>query len=156
MDRTPKGSSFFPGVFKMLYSKPTRVKAQTARKASARINAKQKQRGNLDQADAYRSAEIEFEDSACDAVKKLEGTRFLLSDVPLIPVPDCTLPDCKCSYIRYKDRRSWSEERRALFKLHNEPRTGDSSERRKNEGRRASDDETGDASDDFDFESWGK
>ena len=156
MDRTSKGSSFFPGILKKLYSRPTPVKTGTARKTSARIHTKRQQRANMDQADDYRSAEIQIQDCACDAVKKLGGTRFLLGDVPLIPVPDCTSSECKCSYTKYKDRRSWSADRRAHFTLHNESRNADSSERREKEGRRTSDDATGDASDDFDFESWAK
>ena len=157
MDRTPKGSLFFPGVLKKLYPRPTKVKAGSARKTSARMHTKKKQRANPDQANAYRSAEIECQDCACDAAKKLAGTRFLLSDVPLIPVPDCTSPNCKCSYTRYKDRRSWAGDRRALFTLHNEHRISDSSERREKESRRAGDDATGVASDDdSDFESWTK
>jgi hypothetical protein len=91
----------------------------------------------------YRSASISAEkcNSACEAVKAIQGQRFLLQDVPTIPMPECTSRNCQCGYVRYKDRRRAMGERRALFGL-NSSRHVDNGEpeRRERRGRRHSDD----------------
>ena len=106
MSRMSKGLPLFPNALKLLKFKPGKVKTHTARKAGARILTKQKKRANPNDYYAYRSAEISFQAGACDAARKMEGRRFLVRDIPMILVPDCTSTNCKCSYVRYKDRRS--------------------------------------------------
>jgi hypothetical protein len=107
--------------------------------------------------DRYRSAEIVFEECACDAVMTISGTRFLVNDVPRIPVSDCTLPNCKCSYVRYNDRRSWTEERRALFSLRTKVYAASSDEeRRKKSDRRVDEGPLVESPEEgHDFKKWG-
>ena len=158
MNKTPRGSSLFPGVLNFFKHQPSKVKTQTVRKRSARILAEGKKQAAPDKPDAYRSAEIKFKDCACDAVKEMEGKRFLSCEVPLIPLPDCTSPNCKCTYIRHKDRRDWSEDRRASFiSQSNQYTAGGNGERRAKVDRRA-DAESNFAEFDeiFDFDSWDK
>lgn len=157
MSRERRGSSFFSSAFGFLKNKPTRVKTNTARKAGARILKKGGNQVGKANSGNYRAAEIVFEECACDAVVTLSGRRFLVNEVPRIPVPDCTLPNCKCSYVRYKDRRSWGEDRRALFSLKTSLFVASSSdERRKIEERRAYEESTVEASDDsHNFKEWG-
>jgi len=42
----------------------------------------------------------------CKAVKELSGQRFLHGKAPLLPLPDCAQPECKCIYRRIEDRRT--------------------------------------------------
>jgi len=41
----------------------------------------------------------------CEAVDKLLGERFLSTKAPLLPLKDCTEPDCSCRYKHHDDRR---------------------------------------------------
>lgn len=50
-------------------------------------------------------------DACCTAVREIAWKRFLSNQVPLIPLRDCGLPSCSCTYRRYPDRRQ--ENRRA-------------------------------------------
>ena len=158
MHKTPRGSSLFPGVLKFFKHQPSKVKTQAARKHSARILAKGKKQPIPDKPDAYSSAEIKFKDCACDAVKEMAGKRFLSRDVPLIPLPDCTSPNCKCTYIRHKDRRDWSLDRRESFMSQSNHYTaGGNDERREKVDRRADAESDFAESDEiFDFDSWDK
>ena len=51
-------------------------------------------------------------DSCCNAVREIAWKRFLANQVPMIPLRDCGLPSCSCTYRRYTDRRQ--ENRRAV------------------------------------------
>jgi len=85
----------------------------------------------------YRAAEVIYPECACDAVRALGGRRYLLREVPRIPVPDCTMRKCECSYVRFKDRRNESSDRRALFSIRtNMYTTHGNNERRRRAGRR--------------------
>lgn len=44
--------------------------------------------------------------SSCTAVRSIAGKRFLSVEVPLIPLRDCDLPRCECTYRRHADRRT--------------------------------------------------
>ena len=158
MKRTTKGTSFFSGALGLLQPKAKKMKARSARKSSAKVWKKHNGQSNQDSAASFRSAEIEFEACACDAVKALRGQRLLLSDVPLLPVPDCDKPNCKCSYVRYTDRRLWTDDRRAFYSLKTSHYIqSDSQERRKVQDRRATQDFDAGPSDSLeDFESWFK
>jgi hypothetical protein len=50
-------------------------------------------------------------DACCNAVREIAWKRFLSHQVPMIPLRDCGLPSCSCTYRRYPDRRQ--ENRRA-------------------------------------------
>jgi hypothetical protein len=52
--------------------------------------------------------------NACEAVKKLEGKRFLSKEAPRLPLPDCGAEHCRCRYVHFKDRRG--DDRRTLYK----------------------------------------
>ena len=92
-------------------------------------------------------------------MKRIAGQRFLVRDVPPIPVPDCDSPECRCTYVRYKDRRLWTEDRRALYsRSADQYRRGEREDRRKVPDRRVSE---GSSTRKFDsslddFESWFK
>lgn len=127
----------FSGALGFIQSRPSKVKKRSARKTSAKILSNRNKHASRAGATRFRAAEIEFEDCACDAVKAMQGQRFLVRDVPRIPVPDCDKSNCRCSYVRYNDRRLWTEDRRAFFGLKTSHYVqGDSQERRKVQDRR--------------------
>ena len=158
MNKTPRGSSLFPGVLNFFKHQPAKIKTQTVRKRSARVLAKGKKQATPDKPGAYCSAEIKFQDCACDAVKKLEGKRFLSSEVPLIPLPDCTSPNCKCTYIRHQDRRDRSKDRRESFISQSSQYTASGNDERREKVDRRAEEESAFAETDeiFDFDSWDK
>lgn len=41
----------------------------------------------------------------CREVKALQGKRFLIRSAPVLPLPNCDLPECRCRYVKYDDRR---------------------------------------------------
>ena len=151
MTRTTKGSSYFSGVVAFFRGKPQNIKSSTARKASARVQTRQSPGASAD-SHPYRAAEIVCEHNACPAAAELAGKRFLLREVPRIPLADCTSRNCACTYVRHKDRRSWSGNRRAEFSMRTKlfPTLGHD-ERRRRIGRR-SDDKA--ALDGYDFSNW--
>ena len=60
---------------------------------------------------SWKAVVIEPGDSACMPAKEISGKRFLASNAPRLPLPDCTNQDrCQCKYRHYGDRRA--EQRR--------------------------------------------
>ncbi len=72
--------------------------------------------GNPREAYPHRATVIVCKSDACDAVKAIAGKPFLASDnaTPLIPLPDCDVPNCQCSYQHRDDRRVVEEGDRRL------------------------------------------
>lgn len=88
----------------------------------------------------YKSVSIVCDSSACEAAKALRRERFLTSEAPLFPLPDCGSSNCSCRYSHHDDRRNQSDDRRTPMALSSElfERTG-RSDRRSEGGRRNSD-----------------
>jgi len=42
----------------------------------------------------------------CAAVQACKGKRFLSSEAPRLPLPECDAPRCECRYRHYEDRRN--------------------------------------------------
>ena len=91
---------------------------------------------------AFHAVSIKFVPKACDAAKELDGTRFLSSAAPQIPLPGCDVVDCQCRFVHYKDRRA-RVDRRSLFTSSGLSATTGKfeAERRENQERRHDDDE---------------
>lgn len=73
--------------------------------------------------------------TSCEAVNAVEDVRFLSNEAPQLPLPDCTNPDCRCTYQHYDDRRT-GPRRDADVGL---PGEAPAQERRKQRGRRSTD-----------------
>ncbi len=43
---------------------------------------------------------------ACDAAKQIWGHRYLVEEAPVLPLPDCDRPNCKCYLHPENDRRA--------------------------------------------------
>lgn len=54
---------------------------------------------------SFHCVEIQSGVTACEAVQKLSGKRFLSDEAPQLPVPGCSAHNCTCSYIHFEDRR---------------------------------------------------
>jgi hypothetical protein len=88
----------------------------------------------------FHAVEIVPGGKACDAVKKLTGTRHLSSGTPpIVPLPDCDRPDsCRCKYRHHEDRRSDARRESDLPWAPTIPWSG-TAERRRVRGRRSTD-----------------
>lgn len=62
----------------------------------------------------YHAVAIKSPANACEAARDLEGERFLATEAPKLPLPNCDRPDCKCRFQHYEDRRS-GRDRRSPF-----------------------------------------
>lgn len=59
----------------------------------------------------YHAVSIKPGRRECDSVKELKGKRILSKDAPMLPLPDCDIVDCACSYVHYADRRCGRDRR---------------------------------------------
>jgi Tfp pilus assembly protein PilW len=162
MSKTPKAPSVFSSALQLFGKKPAsrkpvKTRTRSARKASAKVLTNRRKNTKPNMSSAYRAASIEFEDCACDAVKELAGKRLLVSEIPKTPLADCTSPNCKCTYVRYSDRRSEYNDRRSFTVMRGSnlyTQTGNK-ERRRTEDRRKSDSSNYGASEvNPEFEKW--
>ena len=56
---------------------------------------------------AYHGVEVLADtERCCQAAKEIVGQRFLSASAPFLPLKDCDAAECRCSYKRYKDRRT--------------------------------------------------
>lgn len=86
----------------------------------------------------YHCVSITCRNNPCEAVKRLEGRRFLSAEAPLLPLHGCAADSCQCRYVHYNDRRE--EDRRHPYGCHRStPPTSIGRERRKKTGRRSTD-----------------
>ena len=93
--------------------------APAARKTVAKVMRQMNRQEVPEKFYPYRSASISAATCAgsCEAATKIQGKRFLLRDVPQLPLRTCTNSHCSCTYDRHKDRRNFTQDRRALFSL---------------------------------------
>ena len=63
---------------------------------------------------AYHAVSIKLGTHACAAAQDMTGQRFLSSEAPQLPLPDCDVTDCSCHFAHYDDRRS-GKDRRSPF-----------------------------------------
>jgi hypothetical protein len=60
----------------------------------------------------YHGVSVHAGSPACEAIRRLEGTRFLKEATPLLPLAECDQQRCRCTYSHHEDRRD-AENRRA-------------------------------------------
>ena len=90
----------------------------------------------------YRAASILASRCACDAVRVVEGKRYLAAEAPRLPLQDCSADRCTCRYVRHEDRRSSLGDRRALYSLQTDLYgLNGQPDRRTRQGRRRADGE---------------
>lgn len=62
----------------------------------------------------YHAVSIRAGSNACAAAKSLTGERFLSTEAPSLPLPDCDASQCDCRFQHHDDRRS-GKDRRSPF-----------------------------------------
>jgi len=82
----------------------------------------------------YHCVEVRSGDSACEAVRQLEGVRYLSDKAPLLPVSGCSAQKCTCQYVHYDDRRD-DDRRNPFGQWSNVPPTITGERRSRNERR---------------------
>jgi hypothetical protein len=91
----------------------------------------------------YRATSIVFGVNACDAVKAVGSRRFLDTErnLPVVPLPGCSVAKCNCKYVHYQDRRISDEDQRLPSALLSQlyESTGKENRRQRKRGRRKSD-----------------
>jgi hypothetical protein len=60
----------------------------------------------------YHAVSIQAGPRCCQAAKALTGVRFLSTEAPRLPLPQCEAGTCECKYLHHEDRRA--VERRAV------------------------------------------
>lgn len=73
----------------------------------------------------------------CDAVRQMQGTRFLSKEAPRLPLPGCQSSACRCRYAHHADRREKSDRRNR--DVWNPLVAVSMNDRRHNRGRRITD-----------------
>jgi hypothetical protein len=84
----------------------------------------------------YHCVEVHGGNTACEAAKSLEGTRFLPDEAPGLPVPGCNTQNCMCRYVHHDDRRE--DDRRNPYRHFGSGLPGVAGERRARNDRRKS------------------
>lgn len=86
---------------------------------------------------SYHAVEVYCRTGNCPAAQAREGQRYLSSEAPGLPLPDCNNVACSCVYQHFEDRRCG--ERRDSFMAQFYTRSERSVERRNLRGRRRDD-----------------
>lgn len=84
----------------------------------------------------YHAVEIRPSGPACATARAFRGKRFLSSEAPPIPLPNCSQKQCSCVYVHYEDRRVG--QRRDGY-LHKAYKQGERMQERRQQGRRYTD-----------------
>lgn len=91
----------------------------------------------------FHAVSIKLSDYPCAAARELAGRRFLSSEAPKLPLPDCSnAAACACRFVHHKDRRTGKDRRSPFGPAGFGPSTGKfEQEQRKGEDRRQRDED---------------
>ena len=88
----------------------------------------------------YHAVSLRFSHDACNAAKALQGERFLATEAPTLPLPNCDAHNCECHFAHHDDRRSGKDRRNVFTAAGYSASTGRfAQERRTQTDRRKSD-----------------
>ena len=59
----------------------------------------------------FHAVSINFPANACDAARQRADHRFLSSEAPRLPLPECNVLECTCHFRHHKDRRKYQDRR---------------------------------------------
>jgi len=59
----------------------------------------------------FHAVAIKYSENACNAAKAMTGRRFLAGAAPQLPLKNCDVHTCRCTYAHYDDRRSKTDRR---------------------------------------------
>ncbi len=86
----------------------------------------------------WRSVKVRPGLNACKRVEQISDQVFLSREAPVLPLPYCTEPECRCHYLFMDDRRSGIDRRVEMAKL-GYVFAGSGNDRRRSPGRRIGD-----------------
>ena len=86
----------------------------------------------------WRSVKVRPGLNACKRVEQISDQLFLAREAPVLPLPYCTEPECRCHYLFMDDRRSGLDRRAEMARL-GYVFAGAGSDRRRSPGRRIGD-----------------
>jgi len=79
----------------------------------ARLTGKSSTRSKttVDQGEApkhpFRGVEVILnKNGCCEVAKAIAGQRFLTAEAPILPLSGCDVPECRCTYLHFDDRRT--------------------------------------------------
>ncbi len=72
---------------------------------SARRQARPLARTQKPATPAYHAVEV-LAPGGCRAARAHRGVRYLSSEAPALPLPECSQDECRCRYRHHEDRRS--------------------------------------------------
>lgn len=85
----------------------------------------------------YHAVSVKPGTYACSAANNIAGERFLASQAPSLPLPDCDASECECHFVHHNDRRTGKDRRSPFTSGGMAAATGTfSGERRKGDDRR--------------------
>ena len=88
----------------------------------------------------YHAVSLRFSADACTAAKAMQGERFLATEAPSLPLPNCDAHNCECHFAHHDDRRSGKDRRNVFTAAGYSASTGRfAQERRSKTDRRKSD-----------------
>jgi hypothetical protein len=61
----------------------------------------------------FRAVSISPGEPSCLGARQIAPLRFLYRSVPRLPLPECDLAECNCTYTHFSDRRSGADRRSA-------------------------------------------
>jgi len=83
----------------------------------------------------WHAVSLACDSQSCQGLTAVTGQRFLVKNVPEIPLSQCTSGPCACRYVHHEDRRVKGDRRAITKRTVNR----DAEERRRLGGRRKSD-----------------
>ena len=90
----------------------------------------------------YHAVSVKPGAYACSAANKIAGQRFLATEAPTLPLPDCDAAECECHFTHHNDRRAGKDRRSPFTSGGVAAATGTfSGERRKGDDRRSDSDD---------------
>lgn len=54
----------------------------------------------------WKAIAVVATENCCEAARRCTGKRFLIPEVPRLPLRECSAPHCECKYRHYDDRRA--------------------------------------------------
>ncbi|MEH6567932.1 MAG: hypothetical protein V7709_02575 [Halioglobus sp.] len=139
MDRVPNKVPIISHALSIIGYGPKKHSTPAARKTVEKVMRQMNRQEVPEEFYPYRSASISTATCArpCGAATKIQDKRFLLQNVPQLPLRTCTNTNCTCTYDRHKDRRNSPQDRRAFFSLKTDLHVlGGDEEKREINGRR--------------------
>jgi len=122
-------------IFRVLRSSP-----KSGAKAPSAAKRVKSARNVIPSSNAYHAVSVTCGPKACQPALALGEKRFLPTEMPRFPLPDCTSSNCQCKFAHYDDRRDPDSDKRAPTALRSELyTTSGRPERRNTGGRRKTD-----------------